>query len=123
MFVSTPYMDEAERCHQVSILYQGKILMEGIPAELTASLPYKIVEVRGKPRKTTRETVSQFEGNLGWRPIGDRFRLAVMDQESSIQTLTDRLNQADVDIKLLQKSRRTMEDVFIHMVDGERLKQ
>ena len=123
VFVSTPYMDEAERCHQVSILYQGQILTEGKPADLTTSLPFKVVEVRGKPRKMTREIVSNSQEILSWRPIGDRFRLAVDEPEKIIQELTNELNQSEVAIKLLQQSRRTMEDVFIHMVETERLKQ
>lgn len=123
VFVSTPYMDEAERCHRVSILYQGAILTEGIPADLTSNLPYEIVEVRGKPRKITRQIVKALPSVLAWRPIGDRFRLAVRKPEETIQQLTTLLNEADVEIKLLTQSRRTMEDVFIHLVDAERLKQ
>lgn len=123
VFVSTPYMDEAERCHQVSILYQGSILAEGKPEDLTANLPYKIVEVKGKPRKTTRQIVQQFDEVLAWRPIGDRLRLAVNHPEGTMEKLSSRLNEADVNIKLLRQSRRTMEDVFIHMVEAERLKQ
>ncbi len=77
VFVST-YMDEAERCHRVSILYQEPS-HGGIPADLTSNLPYEIVG-GGKPRKITRQVVKALPSVLAWRPIGDRFRLAVRNQ-------------------------------------------
>ena len=47
VLVSTPYMDEAERCHKVGILNEGQILTMGSPKELTAQLPYHMMEVPG----------------------------------------------------------------------------
>ena len=40
VMLSTPYMDEAERCHQVGILYDGHLLTCGTPAELVGRLPF-----------------------------------------------------------------------------------
>ena len=37
VLISTPYMDEAERCHRVGLVYRGKILVEGSPQALVAS--------------------------------------------------------------------------------------
>ena len=61
VLVSTPYMDEAERCNQVGILYQGKILTDGTPKDLTSSLPFEILEVKAKPRKLMRQVVQDSE--------------------------------------------------------------
>ncbi len=120
VLVSTPYMDEAERCHQVSVLYQGKILTSGTPTELTASLPFEIVEVKSKPRKQMRQVVQEASYILNWRPIGDRLRLGVQDPASAMMQLTHSLQNVDSEIKLMRHSRRTMEDVFIHLVEEER---
>ncbi|OJX38840.1 MAG: hypothetical protein BGO78_11495 [Chloroflexi bacterium 44-23] len=120
VLVSTPYMDEAERCHQVSVLYQGKILTSGTPTELTASLPFEIVEVKSKPRKQMRQVVQEASYILNWRPIGDRLRLGVQDPASAMMQLTHSLQDVDSEIKLMRHSRRTMEDVFIHLVEEER---
>jgi ABC-2 type transport system ATP-binding protein len=37
VLVSTPYMDEAERCHRVGLVHRGRLLLEGPPAELMAA--------------------------------------------------------------------------------------
>ncbi len=115
--VSTPYMDEAERCHQVGILYGGKILTTGSPNELQNSLPFEILEVNAKPRKLMRQIVSDSAYVLYWRTIGDRLRLAVKDPLISITLLEKSLKAAGAEIKVLRHAKRSMEDVFIHLVE------
>lgn len=118
--VSTPYMDEAERCHKVGILYQGELLTIGSPLELQNSLPFEIVEVKAKPRKVMREIVGNAEYVMQWRTIGDRLRLSVKDPAYAVNALTNELNKASAEIKVLRQSKRTMEDVFIHLVEERR---
>lgn len=120
VLVSTPYMDEAERCNQVGILYQGKILTDGTPKDLTSSLPFEILEVKAKPRKLMRQVVQDSEQVLKWRPIGDRLRLSVEDPKSALFQLKQKLENEDGEIKVLRQSKRTMEDVFIHLVEKQR---
>ena len=120
VLVSTPYMDEAERCNQVGVIYGGKLLTQGTPASLTTALPYEIVEVKAKPRKVMRSIISNSPAVLNWRPIGDRIRLSVNDPEKMIRSLNNDLKHAGAEIKVMRHSKRTMEDVFIHLVEEER---
>lgn len=123
VIVSTPYMDEAERCHQVGILSQGQILASGTPESLKNSLPFEILEVKARPRKKMREIVSTTPGILDWRPVGDTLRLTVPNGGSSngvMHSLDSRLRAEQMDVRLLRQSRRTMEDVFVHLVNTQR---
>jgi ABC-2 type transport system ATP-binding protein len=124
VMVSTPYMDEAERCHQVGILYQGKILSSGSPEELEALLPFDILEVKARPRKTMRKIVSETEELLDWRPVGDRLRLFIPDNHNHgkriMRDLSKRLDQEAAQTIILRQAKPTMEDVFIHRVDQYR---
>jgi ABC-2 type transport system ATP-binding protein len=47
ILLSTAYMDEADRCHCVGLIAQGKIRLEGAPAALLASFPHQVYELRG----------------------------------------------------------------------------
>lgn len=123
VLVSTPYMDEAERCHQVGILYQGKLLTTGTPTDLQNNLPFEIVEVKAKPRKVMRQVVSESAMVGKWRPIGDRLRLSVTDPHKTLRSLESELLKAGAEIKLLRHAKRTMEDVFISLVEERREKQ
>lgn len=118
--VTTPYMDEAERCHQVGILYEGKLLTIGTPTELQNSLPYEIVEVKAKPRKLMRQIVAEAPYVIHWRTIGDRLRLSVREPEQAIFQLRNSLESSGAEIKLLRHTKNIMEDVFIHLVTERR---
>jgi len=123
VIVSTPYMDEAERCHQVGILSQGKMLASGTPDELKSRLPFEILEVKASPRKLMRQIVSEMNGVLDWRPVGDTLRLTVPNGGASagiLRELEQRLNAEQLQVRLLRRSRRTMEDVFVHLVNLQR---
>ncbi len=119
--VSTPYMDEAERCHQVGILYGGKLLTTGSPTDLQNSLPFEIVEVKAKPRKVMRQVVGEAPYVLQYRTIGDRLRLSVKDPLYAITQLENSLKTENAEIKVLRHPKRSMEDVFIHLVEERRI--
>lgn len=120
VMISTPYMDEAERCNTVGILNQGRLLISGPPSELEAQLPFQIIEVKARPRRTLREVVAASQDVLAWRAVGDRLRLAVADPLQAQQHLAASLDQAEATTSILRQARPTMEDVFIHLVENRR---
>ena len=120
IFVSTPYMDEAERCHQIGILYEGEVLTSGSPKELEANLPCRILEVKAKPRKVAREAIRETKGILRWRPVGDRLRLSVTNLSQTRKDLDKHLTAKEAEISILREAKVTMEDVFIHLVNERR---
>jgi ABC-2 type transport system ATP-binding protein len=123
VLVSTPYMDEAERCHQVGILYQGGLLTTGAPEEIIAGLPFGIIEIKAKPRKLMRQIVSQSQDILGWNPVGDRLRVLVSGNgasEKAIQSLGREFKANKMEVLMIRPARRTMEDAFVHLVKAQR---
>ena len=120
ILVSTPYMDEAERCNQVGILYEGKMLSTGLPAEMESELPFEVLEVKAMPRRITRQVIRETEGIHRWRPVGDRLRLTVDHPKRMQKTLTTTLKKAGAEVSIMRQARKTMEDVFIHLVETQR---
>ena len=56
--ISTPYMDEAERCHRVGLMHHGRLLLEGAPAKLLAAF-----ELQGHVKPTFEELfISEITG-------------------------------------------------------------
>lgn len=119
VLVSTPYMDEAERCNTVSIINQGRILISGAPAELEAQLPFRIVEVKAKPRRTLRAVADRTKGVTSWRAVGDRLRLSVSDPAKIMPRIEDELKKDGAEISILREASLLMEDVFIHLVEKQ----
>ena len=123
VLVSTPYMDEAERCHRVGVLYRGRLLRAGSAEEIIDSLPFEIIEVKARPRKLMRQIVAGTEEILDWNPVGDRLRVVVAGDGSAgkaIQSLDRQFKANNMEVLILKPARRTMEDAFIHLVKTQR---
>ncbi|PKO10391.1 MAG: multidrug ABC transporter ATP-binding protein [Chloroflexi bacterium HGW-Chloroflexi-2] len=120
VLVSTPYMDEAERCSTVSIINQGRMLITGAPIELENQMPFQIVEVKARPRHTLRAVADQTDGVLSWRAVGDRLRLSVDNPDTVMPRIDDNLKKAGAQISILREARILMEDVFIYLVEKQK---
>lgn len=121
ILVSTPYMDEASRCQRVHFMRQGKILIEGVPASLRASLSGSILEVSGEPLPLLRQLALQEPGVLNAQRFGDRLHLRVLAEQSEqiADRLQDRVAQAGGKITNLCPIEAQLEDVFIALLEGE----
>ncbi len=119
ILVSTPYMDEAERCSRVSMMDQGKILVSGAPHDLAQEMPFRIIEVKARPRSLLRQIADQTEGVLGWRAVGDRLRLSVADPTRVNDRINLKLTAAGAYTSILREAPTQMEDVFIYLVEQQ----
>jgi ABC-2 type transport system ATP-binding protein len=122
IIVSTPYMDEAERCSDIAILHEGAVIVQGKPADLKKALPFDMVEVKAKPRNVMRGVASQQENVLDWRPVGDRLRIAVPKGQTKalVSSMKKELADKQADVRFLRKVKPLMEDVFTYQVKNLR---
>jgi|DewCreStandDraft_2_1066082.scaffolds.fasta_scaffold20492_2 ABC-2 type transport system ATP-binding protein len=119
ILVSTPYMDEASRCHRVHFMRQGKILIEGTPASLRAGLTGSILEVSGEPLPLLRQLALQEPGVFNAQRFGDRLHLRVSaeEREQIAARLQARAVQAGGNITTLRPIEAQLEDVFIALLE------
>src|SRR5260370_34514366 len=86
ILVATPYLDEAERCHRVALMYEGAIQQVGTPAELRGSLGAKRLELRTAKLGETERVISELVGSeeviLDVQRFGDRLDLPVRGPEA-----------------------------------------
>ena len=115
-----PYMDEAERCSQVSMLYEGQ-LVSGAPSQITQALPFEILEVKAKPRKLMRSVADETDGILDWYPVGDSLRVATKGNGSQGQfsKLEAAYAATGAQVLSLRPARKTMEDAFVYYLREE----
>jgi ABC-2 type transport system ATP-binding protein len=79
---STPYMDEAARCHRVGLIHQGKLLLEGEPQALLGAFPHRVFRVEGGERDAVLGLLAEHPAALGVSPAGARLR-TVVEQEGT----------------------------------------
>jgi len=117
LLVSTHYMDEAERCHRLAILDQGKLVADGTPAELTGALADRAIEVRAaQPRKAQRMLVG-LPGVLSVAQVGNSLRVLLADAHTAEQSLEQALRDAGLPAEV-DKAKPNLEDVFVSATRG-----
>lgn len=116
IIVSTPYMDEAERCTRVGFMHSGRILVEGTPRELTAGFAGHVLELLAHPRATARAVALADPAVDDVIAFGDRLHLRVTEDAGPLGRLPAALAQAGVQVTRLRAVRPSMEDVFISLL-------
>jgi len=69
--VSTPYMDEADRCDRVALMQKGRVLATDTPRAIGAAFPRALFAVRGAPRHATIEALRAYPHLASVQPFGD----------------------------------------------------
>ncbi|BDG04514.1 ABC transporter ATP-binding protein [Anaeromyxobacter oryzae] len=77
VLVSTPYMDEAERCGRVALVHHGRLLLEGEPGALIAGFEDEAYEVRGGDRERVDVALAGAGDVRAASPAGERLRIVV----------------------------------------------
>ncbi len=116
IFLCTPYMDEAERCTQVGLIYQGKLIASGTPASIKARLPGTLLELTPSDFVPARKLVSQLVGVLEVQSYGDRLRFFVDDPVRRRPEVEAALAVAGIRFEGLREAAATMEEAFISLV-------
>jgi ABC-2 type transport system ATP-binding protein len=117
--VSTPYMDEAARCNRLGFMHRGRILVQGSPRELTASMAGRVLELAAHP-KDAAKTIAQSDPDVeDVLTFGDRFHLRVKAVEGPLARLPAALSAAGVAVDRLRPIPPSLEDVFISMLAAQ----
>ncbi len=121
VLISTPYMDEAARCHRVGFMKKGRLVAEGTPGELRAMLEGQILELRGSPLAEIRHHALEVRGVENVQAFGDRLHLRVSPGQAAsvIQHLPAQLQPMGFSIESLRPLPPTLEDVFIALSHDE----
>ena len=121
VIISTPYMDEAARCHRVGFMKKGQIIAEGTPGQLRTMLNERIVELRGDPLPLLKHIAAQDSDVEDVRAFGDRLHLRVgMEQsEPVIQKLKKSIHAGGGTFMSARPIPPVLEDVFIYLSEQE----
>jgi ABC-2 type transport system ATP-binding protein len=116
VFVTTHYMDEAERCHRVALMHAGRILaLDTVPALKRIFPPGTVVEV-ACPRAARAVAVLQaVEGVAEVALFGERLH-ALLDDPARSAEAAARLESAGFEPVEIRSIAPSLEDVFIHVI-------
>jgi ABC-2 type transport system ATP-binding protein len=120
VFVTTHYMDEAEYCNRLALIYRGRLVALGTPTELKrTSLRGELLLAEVEPLGPALEALEQAPGVEDVAVFGSALHLVVKNAESLIPALRSHLENSNLQVHRLQPIRPTLEDVFVSLTTGQ----
>jgi ABC-2 type transport system ATP-binding protein len=116
ILISTAYLDEAERCHRVGLMYRGRLLSVGSPREVKDLMRGELWEVRCPQKMKILEALKRLPGVKGAGIFGDRIHVLLEDREKARGEMEKLLKESGNEILSLRQIPPTLEDVFISTV-------
>ena len=115
---ATPYLDEAERCHRIALIYDGEIQQIGTVSQLRESLGLTRLELRCEDvfqaETVLREAISQKENTLAdVQSFGDRVDILTHDSNAGIEETQAILKQNEITVNHIETNEPTLENVFV----------
>jgi ABC-2 type transport system ATP-binding protein len=115
VIVSTPYMDEAERCNRVGLLYDGRMMHCDTPGALKRMLPGTVLALRADDLVRSEDVLRSMAGVLDVQPFGDVLNSIITD-DTAPETVKAQLEEAGINITSLRPAPPRMEETFIYFV-------
>jgi ABC-2 type transport system ATP-binding protein len=121
VLISTPYMDEASRCHRVGFMRDGRIIAEDTPSNLRARLNGRVLELRGSPLNLLRHIAHKDEDVEDVQAFGDRLHIRVGENKAQdvLSRLKSRIGSEGGQVDELRSVPPVLEDVFIALSESD----
>jgi ABC-2 type transport system ATP-binding protein len=120
IFVSTHYMDEAVNCHRLALMYRGKVIALGTPAELRKGLTaHTLLLLDTSDPLETMRALEGMAGVLDVAVFGSGLHVVVDDAEATAARMRQGLEARGIEVRRLEPIEPSMEDVFVAMIEAE----
>lgn len=130
ILVNTPYMDEAERCSRVGLMYNGRLIEQGTPAQIKALIPGQLVEFRPEAAhlsgvgllRTVNRLLAGLDGVFELQTYGDLIHVFVDSVDQRKPQLEAALAAEQINMTNFRQTLPRMEEAFISLigkVEGE----
>jgi ABC-2 type transport system ATP-binding protein len=119
IFISTSYLDEAERCHRIALLHQGMLLSVGTPEEIKGLLQGELWEIRCSERMEARKIIQSLPEIQSVGIFGDRIHAVWLGGDDTHKKVELVLKEGGIEILAMRKISPNLEDIFIHTLIRE----
>jgi ABC-2 type transport system ATP-binding protein len=116
VFVTTHYMEEAEYCNRLALIFRGKIVALGTPSELKRdSMTGELLLVECEPLGAAVEALQAAPGVMDAAVFGNALHLVVGDATAAQPQLRSYLQARGISITRMELIRPSLEDVFVSL--------
>jgi ABC-2 type transport system ATP-binding protein len=114
--VSTPYMDEADRCSRVGLMYQGRLLECEEPQRIRERIEGDLLELLADDWQEAQAVAAALPGVLEVQTYGEALHLIVDSAPLRLPEIESRLQRADIGYRSLRCATPRMEEAFISLI-------
>jgi ABC-2 type transport system ATP-binding protein len=116
ILTSTAYLDEAERCHRVALVHEGRLLFCDQPDLLKRKLHNRVIAISSSNPRAARAVIEKLQGVQNVVLIGDGIHLLVDDAARMIPSLRERMDASRIAYSSVEAVAASLEDVFVNAV-------
>ncbi len=121
ILLTTPYLDEAERCSRIGLMNQGEIIALGKPEEVKATVNMSVLEIYADDiRRVSRLIKENFQ--IETQAFGDRIDILTNDPKELYESVSTLLTKHDLSINESRTIPPSLENIFIHLVNENQTK-
>ena len=117
---STSYLDEAERCSRIALIYEGEILIADTPSAVKNQIQGTILELRTENLQRGMKILEGIHIIRNLVLSGDKIHILVDDPEEARRVIPETLKVEDMGVFDLAPVRPSLEDAFISIVRGRK---
>jgi ABC-2 type transport system ATP-binding protein len=116
VFVTTHYMEEAEYCNRLALIFRGKMVALGTPTELKRdSMKGELLLVECQPLGSAVEALQTAPLVMDAAVFGNALHLVVADASKAAPLVKTYLSERGIAVNRIEKIRPTLEDVFVSL--------
>ena len=116
VFMSTPYLDEAERCNRVALMHKGKIISLDTPVRIKESINVEIAEIVCTRVRDANKLVKEKLHNEV-QLFGDRINVVLDKGDNNLEQVLKLLESNSINVVSYRIVPPSLENVFIHYVE------
>ena len=123
IFMTTPYLDEAERCTRIALMNHGKLMDLDTPMNIKAKMPGEVFEIVCEPIRTAYKILKNRSELREVQMYGDRLDVILDIGGNAIQPVLDLLTSQNIEISSWRKIPVKLENVFISLMGAAHANQ
>lgn len=116
IIVSTPYMDEADRCSRVGLMYEGSLVICDTPQQIRSQIEGDLIEVLPDDWQAAHHLAQTLPGILEVQTYGEALHLLVDDGKKQLALINKALEENDISHHGIRLAPTRMEEAFISLI-------
>ena len=118
IFVSTPYLDEAERCTQVGFIHRGKLIATDSPSNFKNNSDFTIIRIKLKNVQSDRKKLDKIENLPAYNMFGNHLHFMTNNFAKDSKHIKKQLRNADIESEIAEEIKPSLEDIFLYLTSS-----